>query len=189
MVPKSPIYFTKATHTIIGPSDIILSHPQITEKLDYEAELAVIIGKPGINIEPEQAESHIFGYTIANDVSARDLQQSHQQWFKGKSLISHCPIGPWILTKNSISYPPHLEIRSYVNGELRQESNTEQLIFGISEILVDLSRGYELKAGDIILTGTPAGVGHGFSPPKYLKSGDLITCTIQEMGSLTNIVG
>ncbi len=186
--PSAPIYFTKATHTVIGPSEKILSHEKITQKLDYEAELAVIIGKKGIDIKQEEAESYIFGYTIANDISARDLQQNHMQWYKGKSLVTHCPTGPWIVPKESLPYPPYLPIRAYVNDELRQQSNTDQLLFGVSDIICDLSKGYELRPGDIILTGTPSGVGQGFSPPKYLKRGDVVTCIIDGIGSLSNPV-
>jgi len=186
--PSVPIYFTKATHTVIGPNEKILSHSQITQKVDYEAELAVIIGKKGIDIKPEEAESYIFGYTVANDISARDLQQNHGQWYKGKSLTTHCPIGPWIVTKDSLPYPPYLSIRAYVNDELRQQSNTDQLLFSITDIICDISKGYELRPGDIILTGTPSGVGQGFSPPKYLKRGDVVTCFIDGIGSLSNPV-
>ncbi len=187
-VPKAPIYFTKATHTIIGPEDVILRHEGITEKIDYEVELAIVIGKAGTNINPQDAEDYIFGYTIANDISARDLQTEHNQWFKGKSLISHCPLGPWILPKFLAPFPVHLDIRCYINGEIRQNSNTSNLIFDIPTIISDLSRGYMLMPGDIILTGTPAGVGMGFDPPKFLKPGDEVCSVIDGIGSLFNTV-
>lgn len=187
--PEAPIYFTKATHTVIGTGENILAHEGITSQLDYEVELAVIIGKGGINIPPEEAEMHIFGYTIANDISARDLQSGHGgQWYKGKSLTTHCPMGPWIVYKSMLPLPVSLNLKSYVNQELRQDSNTNQLIFDIPSIISDLSRGYELHPGDIILTGTPAGVGLGFNPPKFLKSGDEVCCMIEEIGAIVNQV-
>ncbi len=185
-MPPYPIYFTKPDHTVVGTGAKVLLHEEATTKLDYEVELAVIIGKTGINITEEDAESHIFGYTIANDISARELQRRHTQWFKGKSLTTHCPMGPWIVHKSMISYPPALELRSYVNDELRQVGNSADLIFGISHIISDLSKGYELRAGDIILTGTPSGVGLGFDPPKFLKDGDVVRCEIDEIGVITN---
>ncbi len=187
-LPKAPIYFTKATHTVIGTEEIILRHENCTEKLDYEVELAVIIGKRGINIAPEDAEDHIFGYTIANDISARDLQINHSQWFKGKSLTTHCPMGPWILHKSQAPLPLELDIRCYINGDIRQHSNTSNLIFNIPAIISDLSRGFELQPGDIIMTGTPAGVGFGAEPPVFLEAGDEICCSIEGIGALINVV-
>ncbi|MGI6727152.1 MAG: fumarylacetoacetate hydrolase family protein [Anaerovoracaceae bacterium] len=183
-----PIYFTKPDHAVIGTEDNILLHESITQKLDYEVELAVIIGKRGMDIPKEEAEDYIFGYTIANDITARDLQQDHTQWYKGKSLISHCPMGPWIVHKSLLPFPLSLEMKSYINGELRQHGNTKDMIFDIPTIISDLSRGYELRPGDIILTGTPAGVGMGFDPPKYLKTGDQVICQIEKIGVLRNIV-
>ena len=188
-VPEAPIYFTKATHTVIGPGMDILAHENVTSQLDYEVELAVIIGKGGMNIRVEDAEKHIFGYTVANDISARDLQSGHGgQWYKGKSLTTHCPMGPWIVYKSVLPMPLDLNLKSYVNEEIRQDSNTRQLIFDIPFIISDLSKGYELKPGDIILTGTPAGVGMGFDPPRYLKPGDEICCMIEEIGAITNVI-
>jgi len=187
-IPKFPIYFTKATHTVIGPEEIILRHENYTKKLDYEVELAIIIGKRGINIEATDAEQYIFGYTIANDISARDLQIDHFQWYKGKSLVTHCPMGPWILHRSQAPLPLALEIKCYINGDIRQESNTRNLIFDIPTIISDLSRGYELQPGDIILTGTPAGVGFGAVPPIFLGAGDEICCAIEGIGALFNVV-
>lgn len=187
-VPARPIYFTKATHTVIGAGENILAHEEVTSKIDYEVELGIVIGKGGINIKPEDAEEHIFGYTIANDISARDLQKDHIQWYKGKSLTTHCPLGPWLVHKSILPLPLTLEIKSYVNEELRQDANTKDLIFDIPTIISDLSQGYELHPGDIILTGTPAGVGMGFNPPKYLKPGDEVCCMIENIGSLINVV-
>lgn len=186
--PKYPIYFTKPDHTVIGTGETILLHESITTKVDYEVELAIIIGKHGIDIPKEEAEDYIFGYTIANDISCRDLQQDHTQWYKGKSLTTHCPLGPWIVHRSMLPFPVSLPIRSYVNGELRQDANTDQLLFDIPTIISDLSRGYPLRPGDIILTGTPAGVGMAFDPPKYLKTGDLVRCEIDGIGTLENPV-
>ncbi len=185
-VPDCPIYFTKPDHTVIGAEQEILMHPEATSQVDYEVELAVIIGKGGIDIPADRAEEHIFGYTIANDVSARDLQQDHSQWFKGKSLSTHCPMGPWIVHKSALPLPSDLEIRCYVNDELRQSSRTSKMIFDIPTIISDLSAGYPLRPGDIILTGTPAGVGMGFEPPRFLRPGDEIRCVIEGIGVLRN---
>ena len=184
--PQYPLYFTKPDHTVIGTGEPILLHEEVTKQVDYEVELAVIIGKHGIDIPKEEAEDYIFGYTIANDISARDLQQNHTQWYKGKSLTTHCPMGPWIVHKSMVPFPVSLPIRSYVNGELRQDANTNQLLFDIPAIISDLSRGYPLRPGDIILTGTPAGVGMAFDPPKYLKTGDIVRCEIEGIGVLEN---
>ncbi|MDD2483936.1 MAG: fumarylacetoacetate hydrolase family protein [Eubacteriales bacterium] len=187
-LPTFPIYFTKPDHTVIATGGTILLHETITQKVDYEVELAIVIGKSGTDIPKEKAEEHIFGYTIANDVSARDLQQDHTQWYKGKSLLTHCPMGPWIAHKSTLPLPLELKIQSAVNGEGRQSANVSELIFDIPTIISDLSRGYMLRPGDIILTGTPAGVGMGFDPPKYLKDGDLVDCQIEKIGVLSNSV-
>lgn len=186
--PEFPIYFTKPDHTVTGTGKTILLHENLTKMLDYEVELALIIGKKGIDIRQENAEEYIFGYTVANDISARDLQQNHSQWYKGKSLTSHCPMGPFIVHKSALPLPLRLEIKSFVNGELRQNGNTKDLLFDIPAIISDLSKGYELRPGDIILTGTPAGVGMGFNPPKYLKAKDEVICQIERIGSLINTV-
>ena len=185
-LPVHPIYFTKPDHTVIATGGKIRLHGKYTQKVDYEVELAIIIGKPGTDIPAEKAEEYVFGYTIANDVSARDLQQDHTQWYKGKSLLTHCPMGPWIVHKSMLPLPLSLTIESYVNGELRQHANVSDLIFDVSAIISDLSRGYELRPGDIILTGTPAGVGMGFDPPKFLKDGDEVICRIEKIGDLVN---
>lgn len=187
-LPKYPIYFSKAANPAIGHMDTISNHKNITKMLDYEVELAVIIGKGGTNISARQAEEYIFGYTIANDITARDLQTNHQQWYRGKSLDTFCSIGPYIVDKDVVSLPSSLEISCKVNGEVRQKSNIDKLIFDIPYIISDISRGFTLNAGDIILTGTPAGVGMGYNPPLFLKSGDIIECNIEKIGSLVNIV-
>lgn len=187
-VPDDPVYFTKSSYSVIGDKEVVRNHSHITSHIDYEVELAVIIGKDGINIPREKAEEYIFGYTIANDITARNIQKGRNQWFKGKSLDTFCPIGPYILHKSKTSFPVELDISCKINGETRQRSNTSNMIFDISYIISDLSMGMELRAGDIILTGTPSGVGFGFQPPKFLKSGDVIESTIEKIGTLTNSV-
>ncbi|NLL81023.1 MAG: fumarylacetoacetate hydrolase family protein [Tissierellia bacterium] len=187
-VPDYPIYFTKIADSIIGPMDKVIIPKDYTEKIDYEVELAVIIGKDGKDISQEKAEEYIFGYTIGNDISARDIQVKHNQWFKGKSLDTFTPMGPYLVDKSEIKFPVELDISCKINDELRQNSNTRHLIFDIAYIIADLSKGLTLKAGDIILTGTPSGVGVGFKPHKYLKSGDTIECYVEKIGSLTNMV-
>ncbi|MBU3180096.1 fumarylacetoacetate hydrolase family protein [Clostridium psychrophilum] len=187
-IPEVPIYFTKIASPAIASGEPIKFSNDVTTQVDYEVELAIIIGKGGINIKPENAEKHIFGYTIINDVSARDLQGKHIQWFKGKSLDTFCPMGPCIVHKNEIHFPVELNIKCSISGELRQNSNTKNLIFNIPYIISDLSKGLTLKPGDIISTGTPSGVGMGFQPPKVLKNGDLVECYIEKMGNLVNRV-
>ena len=185
-IPQNPIYFTKVASPAIGQGDPVLVSRQVTTQVDYEVELAVVIGRDGKNIKPEEAEEYIFGYTIANDVSARNLQANHQQWFKGKSLDNFCPLGPALVHKSALPLPLHLEIQCRINGELRQNSNTKNMIFAIPHIISDLSKGMTLKAGDIICTGTPSGVGMGFEPPRYLADGDVMECYIEKIGKLTN---
>lgn len=186
--PDYPIYFTKAAYPCNHHMGTILRHPGITEKIDYEAELAIVIGKRGMNISAENAMDYVFGYTIGNDISARDVQNRHVNWFMGKSLVSHCPIGPYIVHKDEIPNPQSLSIKSYVNDELRQSGNTSDMIWGVADIIQELSKGYEVIPGDIILTGTPKGVGMGFNPPKYLKAGDTVVCSIEGIGELTNFI-
>ena len=183
-----PIYFSKRVSEAVGPDGYIESHPGLVERLDYEAELAVIIGKTAKNVPAEQAEEYIFGYTVLNDVSARVLQTSHKQWYFGKSLDGFTPMGPAIVTADEIPFPPKLCICTSVNGEMRQDSTTDLLITGIADIIAELSSGMTLLPGTIIATGTPAGVGMGFDPPKFLKSGDTVECSIEGIGTLRNIV-
>lgn len=183
-----PIYFSKRVTEAVAPKGFIESHPGLVERLDYEAELALIIGKTAKNVKAADAADYIFGYTVLNDVSARLLQTTHKQWYFGKSLDGFTPIGPCITTADEISFPPALTITSHINGELRQNSTTDLLITGIADIIEELSSGMTLLPGTIIATGTPAGVGMGFDPPKFLNSGDIAECTIEGIGTLRNIV-
>ncbi|PMR75750.1 fumarylacetoacetate hydrolase family protein [Billgrantia endophytica] len=188
VVPKFPIIFTKAYNTLIADGDEIPRHAKVTEQLDYEAEFAIIIGKGGRGIGKTEAFDHVWGYTVANDVTARDLQKNHKQWHLAKSLDGLCPMGPWITTADEID-PSNASIRCWVNGELRQEANIGQLIFDIPTLIETLSAGIELKPGDVIITGTPVGVGIGFSPPKFLQTGDVVRVEVEGMGALENRVG
>ncbi len=182
------VYFSKRVNEATADGGEIPAHSDLVDSLDYEAELAFIISKDARNVRPDQVKDYIFGYTILNDVSARNVQNRHNQWYFGKSLEGFSPMGPCILTADSVAYPPYLGIRSYVNGELRQDSNTKKLIFDIDHIVSELSGGMTLKAGTIISTGTPSGVGMGFDPPRFLKPGDEVVCQIDEIGQLRNIV-
>ncbi|MFZ5817336.1 MAG: fumarylacetoacetate hydrolase family protein [Bacillota bacterium] len=186
--PAAPIIFSKTPGTVIGPGEAIDSHPDLTREVDYEAELAVVIGRTGRNIRKEEARAYIFGYTIINDVTARDLQRKHQQWLIGKSLDTFCPMGPFLVHRDEIPWPVALNISSRVNGELRQNSNTRHLIFDIPTLIETLSAGHTLEAGDIIATGTCEGVGMGFNPPRFLKPGDLVEVAIEGIGLLANTV-
>lgn len=182
------VYFSKRVQGAVSDGEGIQSHSDIVDSLDYEAELAVIIGKDAYHVPKEEARNYVFGYTIINDVSARTIQTRHKQWYFGKSLDGFLPMGPCILTADSIPYPPKLQIQSRVNGELRQNSNTELLIFDIDHVISELSQGMTLRAGTIISMGTPAGVGMGFDPPKFLKVGDVVECSIEGIGTIKNPV-
>ncbi len=183
------VYFSKRVNLAVPDGGIVDSHPDVTSQVDYEAEIAVIIGKEAYQVKKENARDYIFGYTILNDISAREVQTRHKQFYLGKSLDSFTPIGPWIVTADEFSYPPRIGIRSYVNGELRQDGNTADWIYGIGEVIEDLSAGMTLRAGTIISMGTPAGVGMGFRPPKYLKKGDVVVCEADGIGTLTSVIG
>lgn len=187
-IPDNPIFFSKQVNRAVGSNERISSHENITDSLDYEVELAIIIGKEGSDIPKEKASEYIFGYTILNDISARNVQTRHTQWLKGKSLDNTCPIGPAVLTADGVSFPPKLKIQSKVNGELRQNSSTDMMMWGIPELLEVLSEGMTLKKGDIIATGTPSGVGMGMTPKTFLKKGDLVECYIEKIGTLKNLI-
>jgi 2-keto-4-pentenoate hydratase/2-oxohepta-3-ene-1,7-dioic acid hydratase in catechol pathway len=186
-IPERPIVFTKAPSSVVGPGDPIQAHDGLTQELDYEAELGVIIGTGGRGISAEDAMDHVWGYTIINDVTARDVQRDHRQWFLGKSLDGSCPMGPWAVTADEVDHRDLL-LECRVNGELRQSAKTADLIFGIPELIATLSAGMTLHAGDIIATGTPAGVGIGFDPPRFLRPGDTVQISISGLGTLTNTV-
>ena len=182
------VYFSKRVSEATGTGAEIPSHKELVQDLDYEAELAVIIGKDAKNVPVSEVKNYIFGYTVINDVSARTLQTRHKQWYFGKSLDGFLPMGPCIVTAEEFPCPPRLSIQSRVNGELRQDSSTELMIFGIDHVVSELSAGMTLKAGTIIATGTPAGVGMGFDPPRFLKPGDVVECSIEGIGTLVNRV-
>lgn len=187
-LPSHPVFFTKAPGAICGPDDDIPLDPRVTGQLDYEVELALVIGRGGKNIAAADALDHVFGYTIVNDISARDLQAQHQQFFKSKSLDRGCPIGPWIVTADEIPDPGALGIRLRLNGETRQDSHTGDLIFGIPALIESLSLGMTIEPGTLIATGTPSGVGLGRTPPEFLRPGDLIEAEIDRIGTLRNRV-
>lgn len=182
------IYFSKRAIRILGDGGEIQSRPDLDEQLDYEVELAVIIGRRGKDIPREEAENYIFGYSIFNDISSRRIQNRHGQWFKGKSLDTYTAMGPVILHKSALPFPIKTDVRSWVNKEKRQDSNTRLFLTDIPQIVEDLSRGMTLEPGDIIATGTPAGVGMGYNPPRFMKAGDCVTCEIPPIGTLTNYV-
>ena len=183
------VYFSKRVSEAVAPGGVIQSHQDLVERLDYEVELAVILGKTAKHVKAAEAGDYIFGYTVLNDVSARDVQTGHKQWYFGKSLDGFTPMGPCIVTTDEIAFPPALGISSTVNGEPRQDSNTSLFLNSIQDVLEELTAGMTLLPGTIIATGTPAGVGMGFDPPKFLKPGDTVSCTIEGISTLTNPVG
>lgn len=185
-IPKHPMVFTKAATSVNGPYAEVWNHSDITNALDYEGELAVVIGKKGSKISKEEAFDYVFGYTMINDITARDLQNRHHQFFLGKSLDTACPMGPFIAHKSLISDPHHLHIETLVNGEVRQSANTEQFIFDIPTMIATISQGTTLEPGDVIATGTPAGVGMGFHPPRFLNAGDIVEVRVEGLGYLRN---
>ncbi|MBQ3086870.1 MAG: fumarylacetoacetate hydrolase family protein [Clostridia bacterium] len=182
---KYSVYFSKRVNEAV-PDGGCIPYPTLDDQIDYEAELAFILAKDAKNVKKEDAKAYVFGYTIINDVSARGLQQRHKQFYFAKSLDGFTPMGPCIVTADEFDFEPALNIRSYVNGELRQDSNTSLLLAGIGQILEDLTDGMTLKTCSIVSTGTPSGVGMGFVPPKFLKPGDEVRCEIEGIGSITN---
>ena len=185
-VVEWPIVFTKAPETVIGPADEVrLPGAAVSEQIDYEAELAIVIGKGGKNIRKADWREHVFGYTIINDVTARDVQMRHQQWDMGKSFDTFCPMGPWIVTADELD-ATKTRVRCWVNGKLRQDARTEDLIFDLPTLVETVSRGITLYPGDLIATGSPAGVGMGFKPPKYLAAGDVVRIEIDGLGVIEN---
>jgi 2,4-diketo-3-deoxy-L-fuconate hydrolase len=188
-LPEYPAFFDKPTTTVIGPYDAIPFDPNFSEKMDYEAELALVIGRAGLSIPAAEANDHIFGYTLANDITARDVQRRHGgQWLKGKGMDGSCPLGPWILTADEIADPQNLPLRCHVNGVQKQNSNTRFMVFPIVRLIEELSLAMTLLPGDILLTGTPEGVGYARTPPEYLGPGDEVTVNIPDIGRITNRV-
>jgi len=187
-LPDEPIIFMKPRTAVVGPDDAIVK-PSFVKQLDYEAELAVVIGRKGKNISVEDAENHIFGYTCFNDVSARDIQFKDKQWTRGKSFDTFAPMGPCITTSDQIGDPTNLRVRTWVNGELRQNGSTSNMVFNVYQIVHELSRVMTLEPCDIIATGTPAGVGFAMKPePKFLKEGDIVEMEVEKIGKLRNKV-
>ena len=186
--PKT-IYFSKRCSYSPGSGEKIPSYEGLVDSLDYEAELAVILGKDTKGVSKENALESVFGYTVLNDVSARNLQTAHKQWYVGKGLDGFTPMGPCIVTADEIPDPQCLDIRCFVNGELRQNSNTALQMQNVAGAISELSQGMTLLAGTIIATGTPAGVGMGFKPPRFLKKGDVVRCEIERIGTLENEIG
>lgn len=186
-LPEYPTFFTKATTTVAAPNSDIPFDAEFSEKIDYEAELAVVIGRQGSSILAEEAMQYVFGYMAANDVTARDVQRRHGgQWFKGKSMDQSCPMGPWLVEAEEISDPQNLGIQCRVNGVEKQNSNTKHMYFPIAALIAELSLGMTLLPGDILLTGTPEGVGQWREPPEFLRPGDEVTVAVSSIGELTN---
>jgi 2-keto-4-pentenoate hydratase/2-oxohepta-3-ene-1,7-dioic acid hydratase in catechol pathway len=184
-VTEHPVFFTKPPTAVVGPGEAGLLFPRLSTQLDYEVELAVIIGAAGRDIPRERAMAHVFGYTILNDLTARDVQRRHGgQFFKGKALDASCPMGPWIVTADEIADPSALGLRLWVNGEKRQDGRTADMIFDIPTLIASLSEGLTLEPGDVIATGTPSGVGYAMEPPRFLTDGDVATCEIDRIGRL-----
>ncbi|MDR1660580.1 MAG: fumarylacetoacetate hydrolase family protein [Desulfovibrio sp.] len=187
-LPVHPIIFSKPPTTVVGPEAPVNAHDDVTSALDYEGELAVVMGKKASGISETDAFDYIFGYTILNDVTARDLQKQHVQWIMGKGLDTFCPMGPYIAHKSLIPDPTALRVQTRINGELRQDARINELIFSIPKLLACITKGITLEPGDIIATGTPRGVGAGFNPPKFLKRGDIMEVSIDGLGTLRNTV-
>ena len=188
-IPADPIIFSKASTTVCGPGDEIPAYLDHSKSTDYEVELAVVIGTGGRGISKRNAMKHVYGYTIVNDVTARVLQQQHKQWFIGKNIDNYCPMGPYLATADEFKNIRKARVQCRINGELRQNSVVKDLIFDIPTLISTISKGMTLIPGDIIATGTPAGVGIGFKPPVFLKKGDICTLTIDGLGTLENPVG
>ncbi len=185
-IPEHPVVFTKSVTSVNGPYADIPAQPEVTQQLDWEVELGVIIGSGGRSISEARALEHVFGYTVINDISARDVQFRHKQYFLGKSLDGACPMGPWLVTSDEIADPQNLQLRSWVNGELKQQANTRDMIFSVARTISILSHGMTLEPGDIIATGTPAGVGFARTPPQFMKAGDVVECEVAGIGRIKN---
>jgi 2-keto-4-pentenoate hydratase/2-oxohepta-3-ene-1,7-dioic acid hydratase in catechol pathway len=188
-LPTRPIFFTKATTAVLAPEAAIPLHAGVTSQLDWEVELGVVVGRGGVDIPRERALEHVFGYTVINDVSAREVQVGHGgQFFKGKSLDGTCPMGPWIVTADEVPDPQALRLTCKVNGVVKQDGSTSQMIFDVAATLEWLSAGMTLLPGDVIASGTPSGVGFARTPPEYLGAGDVVECEVEGLGILRNPV-
>ncbi len=187
-LPEHPVFFSKAASAVSGPFDPIPYDPKVSQQVDWEVELGVVMGAPGKNLSEAEAMRHVFGYTVVNDVSARDLQKQHGgQWHKGKSLDGYCPMGPWIATADEVD-PSDLRVVTRVNGVTKQDSSTRHLYFKIPRLIAELSLGLTLEPGDVISTGTPSGVGFGRNPPEFMKAGDVMETEIVGLGLMRNRV-
>lgn len=184
--PTSPVIFTKFSTAVIGPGTAIRWDPALTQEVDYEVELAVVIGRPARRVPAQKALDYVAGYTVCNDVSARDLQFGDGQWVRAKSLDTFCPLGPWLVTRDEIADPQNLAVRTTLNGQVMQDSNTREMIFPVNELVAFASCAFTLLPGDVIVTGTPPGVGVFRKPPVFLKSGDVVTVEVEKIGALSN---
>ncbi len=185
-VPEHPVYFAKPSSTVIGPEAEVPLHAHVSRRVDWEVELVVVIGGGGRDIAEDAALERVFGYTVGNDITARDLQKRHQQWYKGKGLDGFCPLGPYIVTRDELPDPQDLHISLRVNGETKQDAHTGDMLFGVAKLVAVLSLGMTLLPGDLLMTGTPAGVGFARTPPEYLQAGDVIEAEIDGIGLLRN---
>lgn len=188
-LPEHPAFFSKAATSVTGPHDRIPFDASVSTQIDWEVELGLVIGPGGRNIPEAEAMGHVFGYTVINDISARDIQRRHNQWFKGKSLDGSCPMGPWIITADAVRDPGDLRLRTRVNGAVKQDSSTKYLYFKLPRIIAELSLGLTLEPGDIIATGTPSGVGYARTPPEFLRPGDVLETEVEGVGLLRNRIG
>ena len=187
-LPEHPVYFTKPPSTVIGPEAAIPWHGHVSRRIDWEVELVAVIGRRGRDIPEEQALDYVFGYTVGNDVTARDLQAKHQQWYKGKGLDGFCPLGPWIVTADELGDPQQVRLKLRVNGEEKQNAGTNGMIFGVAKLIAVWSLGMTLEPGDLLMTGTPSGVDFARKPAEYLQPGDVVEAEIDAIGVLRNPV-
>jgi 2-keto-4-pentenoate hydratase/2-oxohepta-3-ene-1,7-dioic acid hydratase in catechol pathway len=186
--PEQPLVFAKFPSSVTGPNDPIVVDAELTTQVDWEVELGVVVGRRLRDVEPDAALDHVFGYTVGNDVSARDVQFSESQWTRGKSFDTFCPLGPVVVTRDEILDPQALPLRTRVNGELVQDSSTSEMVFGVAELLAFCSRSFTLEPGDLLLTGTPWGCGTFMDPPRSLEIGDVVECEVDRIGVLRNAV-
>jgi 2-keto-4-pentenoate hydratase/2-oxohepta-3-ene-1,7-dioic acid hydratase in catechol pathway len=187
-IPEHPVFFTKPPSTVIGPGQPVPWHGALSRRVDWEVELVVVIGQRGINISKGEALHHVFGYTVGNDITARDLQARHQQWYKGKGLDGFCPLGPWIVTPDELADPQDVRLSLLVNGQEKQNASSKDMIFDVATLISVWSQGMTLEPGDLLMTGTPSGVGFARQPPEYLQPGNVVEAEIDRIGVLRNTV-